>query len=101
MACTVLRLAADHPDESSAALAGRASARAGRTVSVDVFRKQLSRARRRFAQLLVNEIGETLDEGVSAEDVVEELCDLGLLEHVRDFLPEPFRGATARGEGAS
>jgi RNA polymerase sigma-70 factor (ECF subfamily) len=94
MAHTVLRLTADHPEESSAALAERASALTGRAVGVDVFRKQLSRARRHFAQMLVNEIRETLDHG-SAEDVVEELCDLGLLEHVRDFLPEPFRGATA------
>jgi RNA polymerase sigma factor (sigma-70 family) len=90
MAYTVLRLTADHPEESSAALAERASARTGRFVSVDVFRKQLSRARRHFAQMLVNEIRQTLQRG-GAEDVVEELRDLGLMEFVRDFLPDPFR----------
>jgi hypothetical protein len=90
MAYTVLRLTADHPEQSSAALAARASALTGRSVRVDVFRKQLGRARRRFAQLLVNEIRQTLEHG-GAEDVLEELRDLGLMEFVRDFLPEPFR----------
>jgi hypothetical protein len=92
LAYTVLRLTADHPDEPSAALAERTSARAGRQVGVDVFRKQLSRARRHFAQMLVNEVRQTLEHG-KAEDVVEELRDLGLMEFVRDFLPEPFRSA--------
>jgi hypothetical protein len=92
MAYTSLRLAADYPHESSASLAARASALTGRSVGVDAFRKQLSRARRHFAQMLVQEIRQTL-EHPRAEDVVEELCDLGLMEYVRDFLPEPFRTA--------
>jgi hypothetical protein len=96
LAYTVLRLTADNPEEPSAALAARAAARAGRAVSVDAFRKQLERARRHFAQMLVNEIRETLEAG-SAEDVVEELRALGLMEHVRDFLPEPYRGAAGAG----
>jgi hypothetical protein len=90
MAYTVLRLTADHPEEPSAALAERASALTGRSVSVDAYRKQLSRARRHFAQMLVNEIQQTL-EHAAAEDVLEELSDLGLIEFVRDYLPEPFR----------
>jgi hypothetical protein len=92
MAYTVLRLTADHPEESSAALAERASALAGRSVSVDAYRKQLSRARRHFAQMLVNEIRQTLEHG-RAEEVLDELRDLGLMEAVRDFLPGPFRGS--------
>jgi hypothetical protein len=92
MAYTVLRLTADFPEESSAALAERASARFGRLVGVDAFRKQLSRARRHFAQMIVNEIRETLEDG-RAEEVVQELRDLGLMEFVLDFLPEPFRSA--------
>jgi RNA polymerase sigma factor (sigma-70 family) len=90
IAYTVLRLTADYPEESSAALAERASALIGRAVGVDVLRKQLSRARRRFAQMLVNEIRQTLEHGRSG-DVVDELRTLGLLEYVRDFLPEPFQ----------
>jgi RNA polymerase sigma-70 factor (ECF subfamily) len=96
MAYTVLRLTADHPEQSAAALAERASARTGRSVGVGVFRKQLSRARRHFAQMLVNEIRQTLEHG-RAEDVVEELHDLGLMEFVRDFLPEPFQDAVGQG----
>jgi hypothetical protein len=90
IAYTVLRLTADHPEDSSSSLAARAAAMTGRSVGVDVFRKQLSRARRHFAQLIVDEIRQTLEHG-GATDVVEELCDLGLMEFVRDFLPEPFR----------
>jgi hypothetical protein len=96
IAYTALRLAADHPDESSDVLAARASELTGRSVGAVAFRKQLSRARRRFAQLLVDEVRQTLKEG-RAEAVVEELADLRLMELVRDFLPEPFRGA-ARGQ---
>lgn len=90
LAYTVLRLAADHPDEDSPALAARAAARVGRGISPEAFRKQLSRARRRFAQLLANAVRQTL-ERPRPQDVVEELSDLGLMEYVRDFLPESFR----------
>jgi len=90
IAYTSLRLTADHPQESSAQLAARASAITGRAVSVDVFRKQLSRASRHFAQMIVDEVRQTLD-NAHPEDVVQELCDLGLMEFVRDFLPESFR----------
>jgi hypothetical protein len=95
MAYTALRLAADYPQEPSAALAARASAFTGRLVEVAAFRKQLSRARRRFAQMIVNEIRQTLEKG-RADDVVAELRDLGLMEYVRDYLPEPFRNAATQ-----
>jgi DNA-directed RNA polymerase specialized sigma24 family protein len=97
MAYTVLRLTADYPDEPSAALAARATALTGRVVGVDAFRKQLSRARRHFAQMIVDEIRKTLEE-IRADYVMEELRDLGLMEYVRDFLPEPFRSAAAPGQ---
>ena len=35
-------------------------------------------------------VRQTLDNG-HPEDVVQELCDLGLMEFVRDFLPQSFR----------
>ncbi len=92
LAYTVLRLAADHQGEDSTALAKRASAQAGREMRADAFRKQLSRARRRFAQLLFNEVRQTLERPGIAE-VVDELRDLGLMEVVRDFLPKSLRGA--------
>jgi RNA polymerase sigma-70 factor (ECF subfamily) len=96
LAYTVLRLTADCPEESSASLAARTAALTGRAVGVDAFRKQLSRARRHFAQMIVDEIRQTLEDS-SAEDVMEELRDLGLMEFVRDFLPEPFRSAAVPG----
>jgi RNA polymerase sigma-70 factor (ECF subfamily) len=94
LAYTTLRLATDHPEESSPALAARASELSGRTLGADAFRKQLSRARRHFAQLIVDEIRHTLENGTPG-DVVDELHELGLMEFVRDFLPEPFRTAAS------
>jgi hypothetical protein len=92
IAYTALRLAADHPEESSESLAARASAISGRSVGAVAFRKQLSRARRHFAQMIVDEVRQTL-ENDRAEYVMDELCDLGLVEYVRDYLPEPFGNA--------
>jgi hypothetical protein len=90
LAYTTLRLTVDHPTEDSTALAARATALTGRTVRADAFRKQLSRGRRRFAQFLVEEIRLAL-EHPKENDIAEELRDLGLMEYVRDFLPEPFQ----------
>ena len=84
---TVLRLSLDHADEDSPALAARASALAGRTISAAAFRQQLSRARTRFAELLIEEVRQTLEQPTEAK-IAEELADLGLLSYVRDFLPE-------------
>lgn len=91
LAYTVLRLATDHPDENSPALAARAAEQIGRPLQPAAFRKQLSRARRRFAQCIIDAIRQTL-ETPRAEDVLEELADLGMMPYVREFLPESFRG---------
>jgi RNA polymerase sigma factor (sigma-70 family) len=82
---TVLRLTADHPQEDSTALAARASCSSGRTLSVEAFRKQVSRGRRLFATLICNEVATTLERPVEG-DVEEELANLGLMELVRDYL---------------
>jgi len=86
LAFTVLRLTADHPDLDSPALAAMAAESSGQSLSPEAFRKQLSRARRAFAELIVAEVRQALD-GPTAEEVVDELADLGLLAHVRDYLP--------------
>lgn len=91
LAYTVLRLATDHPDEDSTALAARVSAQVGRPVQAAAFRKQLSRARRHFAQYIVDVIRQTL-EAPRAEMVLEELTELGMMPYVRDYLPESMRG---------
>jgi RNA polymerase sigma-70 factor (ECF subfamily) len=90
LAYTTLRLTAEHPAEDSTALAARATALVGRTIRPEAFRKQLSRARRRFAQVLVEEVRLTLEHPDAAK-ITEELGDLGLLEYVRDFLPASLR----------
>jgi len=87
LAYTVLRLAADNPREDSMTLADRASALAGRPLRADAFRKQLSRARRLFAELVVAEVTLTLDEPTRPR-LEEELCELGLLAYVRPLLPD-------------
>jgi len=89
LAHTVLRLAADYPNEDSTALAARAAALTGHDLRPDAFRKQLSRARRRFAQMIVDAIRKTLVEP-SPQDVIDELADLDLMQFVRDFLPPSF-----------
>jgi DNA-directed RNA polymerase specialized sigma24 family protein len=84
----VLRLTAEYPHDSSAQLAARLAGQVGRPVRPDAFRKQLSRARRLFAELLWQEVAHTLADP-SPERVVEELGELRLLTHVRDYLPPP------------
>ena len=84
---SVLTLAVKHQSETSAQLAVRMSHALGRSVSAESSRKQLSRARQRFAELLVAEVIETLDHA-TPEDVEQELLDIGLMAYVRDHLPE-------------
>jgi RNA polymerase sigma-70 factor (ECF subfamily) len=87
---TVLRVSCDHPEEDSKALAARVSTVTGKPLKPDAFRKQVSRARRQFAELLVAEVEQTLEEP-TPEGVEEELVDVGLMDYVRDFLPADWR----------
>jgi RNA polymerase sigma-70 factor (ECF subfamily) len=77
----VLRLAADHPDADSQTLAHQAGLRP------DAFRKQLSRARRKFAELLMDEVARTLALPTQAA-IEEELIELGLMAYVREQVQE-------------
>ena len=55
----------------------------------------------RCARLLVDEVTPTLDGG-TPDYVEEELCELGLMGYVRDFLPPDWRDAyCARGSRAT
>lgn len=87
---TVLRLTVEHPEEDSKELAARASALSGRPLRPDAFRKQISRARRLFAELLITEVAQTLEDP-TPEQVEEELVEVGLMEFVREFLPADWR----------
>ena len=83
---TVLGLCARHPNEDSKSLAERVNQDTGKVLRPDAFRKQVSRARHKFAQLLVKEVAQTL-ERPEPEDVEEELADLGLMVYVQNYLP--------------
>lgn len=82
-----LRLKADFPDEESDQLAERLSRKTESTVRPDNFRQILRRARARYAGHLLDEIRAGLD-SESEDRLQEELAALGLLELVREFLPE-------------
>ena len=50
-------------------------------------RQQLRRARVKFAELLIEEIADGLEDA-SPDDVEEELAALGLMDYVRDLPPD-------------
>ena len=86
-AYTLLKLRAEHPDDTSEELARRLGAATKTPVRADACRQMLRRARLRFAEILVTELGVGLADPSPAR-VAEELAALGLLEYVRDFMPE-------------
>jgi RNA polymerase sigma-70 factor (ECF subfamily) len=85
LAYTVLRIQADHADEDSRTLADRVAAASGRALHPDAFRKQLSRARRLFAKLIVAEVAQTLQHP-TGDDILAELAEIGLREYVDPYL---------------
>lgn len=95
---TVLRAAVDHAEEDSRQLAARVSTQIGREIRPEAFRKQLSRARRLFAELLVDEVAQTL-ENPKAGEMEAELVETGLMDFIRDFLPEDWQRRTPTDEG--
>jgi RNA polymerase sigma-70 factor (ECF subfamily) len=82
---TVLRFRADHPDLASAEMAEQLSGPLGKPLTSAGVRKTLERARDRFADLLLDEIAQALDQA-GREQLEEELIDLGLLEYCRPAL---------------
>lgn len=88
---TVLRQFTDDPKSDSLAHAARLSQRLGRPVRAGAFRQHLSRARRQFASLIIEEVRRTLHVP-SAEAVEQELVDLELIGYVREFLASSRRG---------
>ena len=78
------------PAATSAGLARRVAADTGVLLTPAAYRKQLSRARRLFAALLVCEVGATLRPGTRAQ-LENELAALGVLNLVTPFLRGPGR----------
>jgi RNA polymerase sigma-70 factor (ECF subfamily) len=81
----VLRARVDQPDLSSAQLAEQLSARLGRAITSAGVRQLLHRARERFAELLLDDVRQSL-EGAPVEQIAEELAELNLLKYCKDVL---------------
>ena len=90
VAYTLLRLRADHPDDTSEQLAARLSKKLGSPVRVDAVRQKLRRARLQFADLLITELANGLDDP-TPQKIEDELIALELLELVRGLLPSDWK----------
>jgi RNA polymerase sigma-70 factor (ECF subfamily) len=81
----VLRCRVDQPDLSSTQLAEQLAAQHGKTFSAANVRQLLHRARERFAELLLDDIRQSL-EGAPQAEVEEELAELNLLKYCKDVI---------------
>lgn len=81
----VLSMIVENPLDDSKTLAARTSAAIGRPLREEAFRKQVSRARRLLARLLVKEVARTLDHATS-DQIKEELIVLGFWNYIRHYL---------------
>jgi DNA-directed RNA polymerase specialized sigma24 family protein len=81
----VLRFRADHPQLRSHEMAEELGRLLGKPLTAAGVRKTLDRARDRFADLLLDEIAQSLTDP-TLEQLEEELIDLNLLEHCRPAL---------------
>jgi RNA polymerase sigma-70 factor (ECF subfamily) len=82
---TVLRLRTDHPEVRSPQMAELLSERLGKPLTPEWVRKRLFVARAKFTDFLLEEVAHSL-KGPTRDDLVDELTDLGLLEHCKDAL---------------
>ena len=81
----VLRFRAEHPQTRSPQMAEQLTAQLGRPFTASGVRQALHRAREKFADLLLDEVAHAL-ENPTAEQVVQELVELGLLDYCRPAL---------------
>jgi RNA polymerase sigma-70 factor (ECF subfamily) len=79
---TVLRCKTDQPAARSVQLAEQVSRQLGKLVTAESLRQLVHRARRRFAELLVEEVGRSLHTA-APDEVTEELIELGLMCYCR------------------
>jgi RNA polymerase sigma-70 factor (ECF subfamily) len=84
---TVLRCKTDQPEIRSAQLAEQVSAQLGKSVTAESARQILHRARKRFAELLVEEVSHSLETAEPGQ-VAEELIELGLMSYCRSAVGE-------------
>ncbi len=88
---TVLRLRHDHPQLRSEQLAELLGTRLNRPVSAEMARKWQQRAKEKYADLLLDEVASTLSDA-TADQLAEELIDLGLYEYCRPAMERRLRG---------
>jgi RNA polymerase sigma-70 factor (ECF subfamily) len=88
---TMLHFRAEHPDLRSPQMAEQLSARLGRPLTPDALRQALHRAREKFADLLLDEVAQTLD-APTAEQLEEEVLTLGLHRYCQPALERWTRG---------
>jgi RNA polymerase sigma-70 factor (ECF subfamily) len=86
----VLQFRAQHPELRSEEMAEQLSAALGRAVTAAWVRQTLHRAREKFADLLLDEIRQTLRDP-SADDIEDELAAIGLHTYCQPAL-EKLRG---------
>ncbi|HEX6986705.1 MAG TPA: sigma-70 family RNA polymerase sigma factor [Planctomycetaceae bacterium] len=98
---TVLRLRAERPEMNSGRIAEELGARLGAPYTAGNVRQMLHRAREKFAEFLVHEIAQSLEEP-TADEIEDELIDLNLLEYCRPAIgrygranPSPPTGGPA------
>ncbi len=82
---SVLRQRAEHPEQRSAEMAEQLSTSLGKVVNAAWVRQMLHRARDKFADLLLDETLQTLQEP-TVDDLEREIIDLGLFEYCREAL---------------
>jgi RNA polymerase sigma-70 factor (ECF subfamily) len=87
----VLRLRVDQPDLSSGQMAEALAVRLSRPLTAANVRQLLHRARERFADLLLEDVQQSL-EGAPLDQVEEELAELNLLKYCQDTLARRRRG---------
>ena len=83
----VMRQRVEHPELKSPQLAQQVAKQLGKPVSAANMRVMLHRARERFAQLLLDEVANSLDQP-TREEIENELIELGLLEYCRPALEQ-------------
>ena len=78
---SVLFLRTEYPNSSSEELAILFSQQSGNQVKADWVRQTLRRARLKFAELLIEEVGKTLNSN-SRQEIRDELAELGLKKYI-------------------
>jgi RNA polymerase sigma-70 factor (ECF subfamily) len=82
---TVMRFRIEHPNLRSPEMAEQLTSALGQTVTANWVRQTLHRGRDKFADLLLREVAETLQDP-SPQQLAEELSDLGLLSYCQSGL---------------